>query len=231
MSYDDFYEDEYEPSKEELEEEMGMEDTQVKNENGKLKIEFDTENFARGIMDAVVVEVRNSIGREIVESVKKEVLGEIKEEIKKDAHEIVKGIVDEYVENEKIVIGSSSPWDDTPREEMSVKQYMKRCVREVIEKGKFRVYTGKNTMRGDGYTEYSFTEYVSEHLKLDNDIKKYLDQSIAEVRDQVNRDVKAAFDESTKTMLSNAVLQVLMANDTYKKIENNISCIASKKAE
>ena len=89
MSYDDFYEDEYEPSKEELEEEMGMEDTQVKNENGKLKIEFDTENFARGIMDAVVVEVRNSIGREIVESVKKEVLGEIKEEIKKDAHEIV----------------------------------------------------------------------------------------------------------------------------------------------
>ena len=55
-----------------------------------------------------------------------------------------------------------------------------------------------------------------------------MDKQVDEVRQQVNRDVKAAFDESTKTMLSNAVLQVLMANDTYKKIESNISCIADK---
>ncbi len=52
-----------------------------------------------------------------------------------------------------------------------------------------------------------------------------------EVRQQVNRDVKAAFDESTKAMLSSAVLQVLMANDTYKKIESNISSIADKEQE
>ncbi len=59
-------------------------------------------------------------------------------------------------------------------------------------------------------------------------MKDYLDKQVDEVRQQVNSDVKAAFDESTKTMLSNAVLQVLMANDTYKKIESNIACIADK---
>ena len=58
-----------------------------------------------------------------------------------------------------------------------------------------------------------------------------MDKQVDEVRQQVNRDVKAAFDESTKTMLSNAVLQVLMANDTYKKIESNISCIADRQQE
>ena len=58
-----------------------------------------------------------------------------------------------------------------------------------------------------------------------------LDKQVDEVRQQVNRDVKAAFDESTKTMLSNAVLQVLMANDTYKRIESNISSIADRQQE
>lgn len=229
MYYD--YEDEYEPTQEEMEENDGMENTDVNVEKEKIKIEFNTENFASGIMMAVVAEVKKNIYREVIDEIKKEVLGDIKEEIKNNANTIIREILDDYVENEIITIGSNSPWDDTPKEEMTIKQYMKRCVKECIESGKFRVPTGEKTSRGDKYKEYGFMEYVNEHLKMDSDIKKYLDASIDEVRKRVNSDVKAAFDESTKAMLSSAVLQVLMANDTYKKIESNIACIADKEKE
>lgn len=229
MYYD--YEDEYEPTQEELEENDGMENTEVKVEKEKIRIEFNTENFATGIMMAVVEEVRKNIYRGVVDEIKKEVMEGIKEKIKDSTHSIVREILDDYVENEIITIGSNSPWDDTPKEELTIKQYMKRCVKECIESGKFRVPTGEKTTRGDKYKEYGFMEYVNEHLKMDSDIKKYLDASIDEVRKRVNSDVKAAFDESTKTMLSNAVLQVLMANDTYKKIESNIACIADRQQE
>lgn len=37
------------------------------------------------------------------------------------------------------------------------------------------------------------------------------------------------FDTSTRQMLSDNVLQVLMANETYQKIQSNIACIADKK--
>ena len=52
--------------------------------------------------------------------------------------------------------------------------------------------------------EYTFEEYLLQHLGIDDEVKSYLDKQVDEVRQQVNRDVKAAFDESTKAMLSNA---------------------------
>ena len=55
-----------------------------------------------------------------------------------------------------------------------------------------------------------------------------IDREIKTIRDDVNSKVKSMFDSSTKQMLSEAVLNVLMANDTYKKIESNIGSIASK---
>lgn len=51
-----------------------------------------------------------------------------------------------------------------------------------------------------------------------------------DIRKQVNTTMKETFDNSTKSMLSNAVLSILSANDTYRQIENNIKCIADKQA-
>ena len=113
-------------------------------------------------------------------------------------------------------------------------QYAKRCVKDCIENSRFRIVKSfeKDRYNRGKYRaetkEFTFEEYLLQHLGIDDEVKNYIDKQVDEVRQQVNSDVKAAFDESTKTMLSNAVLQVLMANDTYKKIESNIACIADK---
>ena len=54
-----------------------------------------------------------------------------------------------------------------------------------------------------------------------------MDRQVSLMRDEINKNIKTTFDDSTRTMLSDAVLKVLMANETYKKIENNIACLAT----
>lgn len=233
MDYDDYYEDEYEPTQEEMEEQDGMESTEVKVENENIKIEFNTENFAAGIMQAVAAEVKKNLYSEIVSEIKREVLDGVKEKIQYATGDIIRGIVQDFMDNEKIQFGGSV-WDDEPKEELTLTQYAKRCVKDCIENSRFRIV---KSIKKDLYSrgkyraetqEYTFEEYLLQHLGIDDEVKDYLDKQVDEVRKQVNSDVKAAFDESTKSMLSNAVLQVLMANDTYKKIESNIACIADK---
>lgn len=234
MYYDDYYEDECEPTQEEQEELEGMESTEANMEKGVLEIKFDAENFSRGIVSAVVSAVKKDLYKEVVKEIKDEVLDDIKENIKYATGDIVRGIIQDFMDNEKIQIGGTSVWDNEPKEELTLMQYSKRCMKDCIENGRFRIVKGfkKDRHSRNGLTaetqEYSFEEYLMQHLGIEDEVRTYLDSQLNEVRQQVNESVKAAFDQSTKEMLSNTVLQVLMANDTYKKIESNISCIADR---
>lgn len=78
-------------------------------------------------------------------------------------------------------------------------------------------------LREENNWRWKYTIYA-----VDSDIQKVIDREIRTIRDDVNSKVKDMFDSSTKQMLSETVLNVLMANDTYKKIESNIGSIASK---
>lgn len=231
----DEYED-YEPTQEELEEYEGAEATKTKMTKKKLKIEFDTENFANGIVAAVTSEVKKNLEASIIEQIKKEVLDDLKEKVRLSTHEIIKDIIVEFMENEKIKIGGSSFWDDEPLKELSMLEYAKKCVGDSVKGGKFKVVTSYEKDRYDNRyraktQEFTFADYIRSELAIGNDIKDYIDKQVVEIKNNVNRDVKKIFDDSTKKMLSESVLNVLMANDTYKKIENNLLCIADRTVE
>lgn len=234
MSYEDYCED-YEPTEEEMEEMDGMENTEVRVKAEELEIKFNTENFAAGIISAVKVEVKKNLYEEIVAEIKKEILDDMKETIYNQANAIIKEIIDEYVNTEKIKIGGNSFWDNEPVQEYSMREYAKKCIADAIKEGEFRVVTSTEKERNGrirARTEkFSFDTYIRSELAIGNDIKDFIDKQIAEVRDTVNSGVKEMFDSSTKAMLSESVLKLLMANDTYKKIESNIACIASRTEE
>ncbi len=226
-----------EPTQEEYEEYEGAEATNATMTPEKLKIEFDTENFANGIVAAVTSEVKKNLEASIIEQIKKEVLDDLKEKVRLSTHEIIKDIIVEFMENEKIKIGGSSFWDDEPLKELSMLEYAKKCVGDSVAQGKFKVVTGYEQDRysKSGYRaktqEFEFSDYIRSQLAIGNDIKEYIDKQVMEIKNNVNRDVKKAFDDSTKKMLSESVLNVLMANDTYKKIESNLACIADRTVE
>lgn len=89
---------------------------------------------------------------------------------------------------------------------------------------------GRSGSYSDDYESVTFEDYISRQFDPNEMIKKELDAFMDDIRKQVNTTMKETFDNSTKFMLSNAVLSILSANDTYRQIENNIKCIADKQA-
>ena len=61
-----YYDEDYEPTQEEMEEMDGLENTKVEHNNEVININFNTENFANGIVTAVVQSLKENIYREVV---------------------------------------------------------------------------------------------------------------------------------------------------------------------
>ena len=227
-----YYDEDYEPTQEKMEEIDGLGSTKVEHNNEVININFNTENFASGIVAAVVQSLKENIYKEVVDQIRKECLEDIREKIQVQTGEIIKEIIDDYMNTEKIAVGGNSVWDDEPKEELTFIQYVKRCMKNIIKNGKFKVVKSVEKNRySDKYVikteDFSFDEYIKANCGIDNEVKAYLDKEVDKVRQKINKDIKDTFDETTRNMLSQSVLNILMANDTYKKIESNIASIAN----
>ena len=114
--------------------------------------------------------------------------------------------------------------------------YAKKCVGEAINDSRFTVVTEITEEKSwNGIVnyrkksrEFKFNEFINSQLGIGNEIQKYMIQQIGDIKNQVNKDIRELFDKETKNMLSESVLSVLMTNDTYKKIQNQIVCIADR---
>ena len=87
-------------------------------------------------------------------------------------------------------------------------------------------FVGDDAYSDEGY-QYSMA-YASNAFSPDDLIKGELDEFMDDIRKTINKTMQETFDKSTKDMLSSTVLSILTTNDTYRKIENNIKCIADK---
>lgn len=228
-----YYEDE--PTREEYEEMTGMDDTKTKITKNKIKVEFDTVNFANGIADSVAGDLKAYVYNAITTDIKDAIFKDIKQQIEIEIHDIIKAIIDDYMNTEMITIGGNG-WDNTPKEKYTMKEYARKCLKDCIDNQEIQIITdversSDRYARPDRITtkKLTFEEYIKSELAIGNEVKVYLDEQIDQVRKLVNKDVKNMFDDSIKTMLSDTVVNLLMSNETYKKIESNISNIANKK--
>ena len=162
-------------------------------------------------------QVENCVKRKIEELARNVIAEKVTENFQK--------FVDEYISTTKIKVGGNSYWDDDEVKEFTVEQYIKYELKNRLESKKLHV---KSNNRYSDYEEVSFEDYIKSQFNAHDLIKADLDSFLDEVREQINQTVKDTFDKSTKDMLSNTVLSILTANDTYRKIENNIKCIADK---
>lgn len=223
MGYYDDYDEEFEPDREELEEMDGMSNTKVENQGEVLKVEFNTVNFAQGIINAVVNDLRKLLKAEIMKELKETIIKDIQSDIKGSVVTITEELVREIYENEVIKIGGG--WGEDPKE-YTIKQFIMEQIKDSFQDGEVKIK--RKDRYGDLRTEkVSFTDWVTNEC-VTNEVQKHVDVQMKEVRDEINRKVKKIFDESTRSMLSENVMSILLANDTYRKLENSIACIANK---
>ena len=195
-----------------------------------MKVTLELDNLENIVQTTLEKNLENVVKEQIADIVKKTADNLMKDTINAQVSENFQHFVNEYITTKKIKVGGSY-WDNEPEQEYTVEQYIKQQLKEKLDskklKSKQKDSYGRYT---NNYEEVSFETYISRQFDPDEMIKKELDAFMDDIRKQVNTTMKETFDNSTKSMLSNAVLSILSANDTYKQIENNIKCIADKQA-
>ena len=184
-------------------------------------------------MDNLQEIIEKSVSSNIEEAVKAQVEDTIKEQVQKMGEKSIsdavsknfKEFVDDYIANTKITVRKEDFWGDAEKNEYTVEQYIKKCLKDCLDYQKF------NTKDRNGYNkEVNFSDYIKDKYTsyIDNEIKKTMDKYFKDIRDQINRTMKETFDNSTKDMLSSTVLGILTQNNTYRQLESTIRSIATK---
>ncbi len=212
--------EDYEPTQEEMEEYEGDRASEANTDMKTLEVKFDVENFALGI----ATEVKRTLKKELLKELKSGVIADLKDEIQKNIHEISYELVKEVYEKETVCFG----WG-TDKKEMSVKDYILNQIQTSFVDGKFKSKT-KDSWGNTKITEVSLQDYINSKITFDA-VQKDIDREIDSIRKDINRKIKDIFDTSTRQMLADNVVQVLMANETYQKIQSNVACIADRKEQ
>lgn len=192
-----------------------------------VKVEYDMEELFVGIKEAVKEELRPEIANEIKAEIKADITSQVVEQLKEmvpvKVEDWLVEILRDIYENTTVKVGGG--WDKEP-EEHTIKQFVTKEIKDSLGEGKVRIKT--KDRYGDYETqEIAFTDWVTKEC-VSPEIKKYFAEQMKITKNEINKKVKEVFDESTRSMLSENVMSILMANDTYKKIQGNIASIASK---
>lgn len=173
----------------------------------------------------IVNEVKRTLKKEIIAELKKNILDGLKDDIRQNIATMSEEIVREVYENEKVILGG---WGEE-KQEITVKQYLLNGIQDSFKDGKF--ITKTKDRWGDVETkEVSIKDYIDGEINFSK-IKRDIDAEVDSIRKDINRRIEEIFDSSTRQMLSDNVLKVLMANETYQKIQSNIASIADKKED
>lgn len=195
-----------------------------------MKVTLELDNLENIVQTTLEKNLENVVKEQIADIVKKTADNLMKDTINTQVSKNFQHFVDEYITTKKIKVGGSY-WDNEPEQEYTVEQYIKQQLKEKLDSKKLKLKQMDSYGRyTNNYEEVSFETYISRQFDPNEMIKKELDAFMDDIRKQVNTTMKEIFDNSTKSMLSNAVLSILSANDTYRQIENNIKCIADKQA-
>lgn len=188
-----------------------------------MKVTVDMGNMSEIVQTAIEKNLETIIKEQVEESVKKAIDRVSKDAIDDAVSKNYQRFVDEYIKNTKIKVGGGL-WGDRDIKEYTVEEYINHELQKCMDE--------KTLTVSDRYgkdKKMSFEEYIKKQFNPSTEIASQIDEFMMDVRDDINKSMKECFDESTKSMLSNTVLNILNANDTYRKLESNIKCIASKK--
>ena len=196
-----------------------------------MKVTIDLENLEALVKETTEKNIEAVIKEQVNNAVNKAIDKLAKDEINNAVSANFQRFVDEYIKNTTIKVGGNSYWDDEKQKEYTVEQYIKKELKDRLESKTLKAKKkGRTSSYSDDFEQVSFEEYINRSFNTDDLIKDNLDKFMDGIRKDINKTMKDTFDSSTKNMLSSAVLSILTANDTYRQIENQIKCIADKRA-
>lgn len=189
-----------------------------------MKISIEMENLAKVIEGAMEESIEDVVSDYVKNTVKSHIENTYKGIIEEITRNKMEEYVNDYVKNATIKVHGGT-WGDEEIGSFTVEQYIKKEISGIMESKKLKI---KSNDRYEKFKEVTFEEYITNSFDAEVLIKNELSGFVDDTRKQINNKVQEAFTDVTKNMLSDTVFNVLMQNDTFVKINENIKCIADK---
>lgn len=170
-------------------------------EEDKCKITLDVPDITTFIKHTVENTVRKAVYEMIDNCIKSTVKSEIEDKAKAYVNESLKKVIDDEIKaymQKEITIGGG--WRE-PERKLSRNEYLAECTAKVID-------------------EKLNPEKVTDIVR--NYCQRTIDDNVERLKVAVNTGVKTQFDETTRKALSDNVVSMLMAGDTYKRLSDSM---------
>lgn len=173
-------------------------------EEDKCKIILDMPDITTFIKHTVANTVEKAVYDMIDNCVKSMVKDKIEDIAEAYVNESLKTVVDDEIKaymQKEITIGGG--WRE-PERKLSRNEYLAECTAKVID-------------------EKLNPEKVADIVR--NYCQRTIDDNVASIKVAVNTGIKTQFDETTRKALSDNVVSMLMAGDTYKRLSDSMERI------
>lgn len=172
----------------------------VKKEGVSIRVDsgFMTDFIRHTIMNTIETEAKDIAKQEI----KNLITDGIRKTITKTMEEAVKSVIDTELENfmnGKITVGGG--WLE-PDKEMTRREFMAETIDKEM-KNRFGAETVKR--------------------EAENQVRNAIEKWTRDLRDSINKEVKKIFSDTTRAALTENVVNLLMCNDTYKKLAESMN--------
>lgn len=187
-----------------------------------MKVTIEMENLQTIIEESAKINTQKAVDEAIHDVARENVDKVLRGKIEEIVNKAIAGYVDDYLKTTKIHIGGG--WDSKDVEEYTAEEYLKKQIKEIIENG---VFVTKEKDRWGDYTEKkkTFKEYIDEQINPESVVKPYIDKMAKQIKDDVNRKVKSAFDEAMRNTLADNVFAIVSSSDTYRTVTNNLKLL------
>ena len=175
-------------------------ETDVKKEGVSIRIDsgFMSDFIRHTLMNTIENEAKEIAKQEI----KNLITDKIRETIKTTMEESVKTVIDEELENfmnGTITVGGG--WLE-PGREITRREFMAETVEKQMQKN-FNV--------------------ESVRKEAENQVRNAIEKWTKNLRDSINGQIKQIFSDTTRAALTDSVVNMLMCNDTYKKLSDSMN--------
>lgn len=191
-----------------------------------MKVNIEMDNIGELVSSAIQENLETIIRKEVDKVIREEVANKSKDIITDTASMKLREYVEQYIKTAEITVGGGLYSNDKATT-YTVEEYIRKELAEKMQQG---MLTVPNRDRyGNKTTSVSFEDFIKQEFNPEALIKTHLSKFIEATKNDINTKINDTFTNSTKNMLSETVYNVLIKNETFAKLNDNIKCIADKK--
>lgn len=189
-----------------------------------MKVTIDLENLQNIIESALNKNIETVVKEKVSDLISEQIKNTAKEQIEEICNKRMSDFVEEYIKTTKITVGGGFYSDDEIKE-YTVEQYIKNQLAEIMKNQSFKTHKKDNYGRNQE-KEVTFDYFVKETFDVNSIVKKEIEAFVSQTKRKISDNIKSVFDNATKNMLSENVFNVLMASESYQKINDSIKRLA-----